>query len=302
MRRLPCSSAVPSCSAGSCCAWRRQRIGSDASVFSGAEYASPLLRPLLTSPFDYLLTAIAASSLVALLLYALAAWRLTFWPPRMSLHRPGERACGRRRVTGRTIGLFAVTQIAAGTVVAFVLIAYRGFLQDTVANTTIDLLHYSLHPWSTSRLALQVGLILWHATALGCGVLILRAALIPWSVPRNNRRLRAATIAMWALPLIMWQFLSGADRLPSLVALAVIIASVAYSSRLEARYRHGSQALPAHHDDVGAAGTCGRLLSVDVRPRTRRQGPTRGNTFCPAGDQSPSDSSGTSRGKPRSDR
>ena len=214
----------------------------DASVFSGAEYASPLLRPLLTSPFDYLLTAIAASSLVALLLYALAAWRLTFWPPRMSSHRPGERACGRRRVTGRTIGLFAVTQIAAGTVVAFVLTAYRGFLQDTVANTTIDLLHYSLHPWSTSRLALQVGLILWHATALGCGVLILRAALIPWSVPRNNRRLRAATIAMWALPLIMWQFLSGADRLPSLVALAVIIASVAYSSRLEARYRHGSQA------------------------------------------------------------
>ena len=214
----------------------------DASVFSGAEYASPLLRPLLTSPFDYLVTALAASSLAALLLYALAAWRLTFWPGRVSSHRPGERVCGRRRVTGRTIALFAATQIAAGSAVALVLIVYQGFLQDTVANTTLDLLHYSLHPWSTSRLALQVGLMLWHATALGCGVLILRAALIPWSVPRNDRRLRAATIAMWALPLVTWQFLSGAERLPSLVALGVVIALVAYSTRLEARYRHGSQA------------------------------------------------------------
>jgi signal transduction histidine kinase len=83
---------------------------------------------------------------------------------------------------------------------------------------------------------------LWHATALGCGVLILRAALIPWSIRRNDRRLRAATITLWALPLVMWQFLSGAERLPSFVALAVVIALVAYSTRLETRYRHGSQA------------------------------------------------------------
>ena len=226
---------------------------SDASLFSGAEYASPLLRPLLTSPFDYLLTAIAASGLVALLLYALAAWRVTFWPTSTSRQQPASAATlaprrtrSRRRVdTAGAIVLFAATQMAAGSVVALVLIAYQRFLQDTVANTTLDLLHYSLHPWSTARLALQVGLIVWHATALGCGVLLLRAALIPWSVPRHDRRLRVATVALWALPLILWQFFSAhqaAQQLPLLIALAVVIALVVYSSRLEARYRHGSQA------------------------------------------------------------
>ena len=74
---------------------------SEASLFSGAEYASAVLRPLLTSPFDFLLTAIAASSLVAVLLYALDAWRLTFWPsPRRAnqheLH-PQSRASSHRQ-------------------------------------------------------------------------------------------------------------------------------------------------------------------------------------------------------------
>ena len=38
-------------------------------LLSGADYASPLLDPLLTSPFDFLMTAFAAGGLVALLLY-----------------------------------------------------------------------------------------------------------------------------------------------------------------------------------------------------------------------------------------
>ncbi|MGH9254723.1 MAG: ATP-binding protein [Vicinamibacterales bacterium] len=219
---------------------------SGASLFSSAEYASPLWRPLLTSPFDFLITAIATSSLVALLLYALGAWRITFWPAAGPRGRGREGGRGRRRVeTAGAIASFIGTQLAAGSAVALLLVAYEGFLQDTVANTTLDLLHYSLHPWSTARLALQVGLLVWHATALGCGVLFLRAALIPWSVPRNDRRLCAATIGLWALPLLLWQFASGypsGQRLPPLVALAVIIALVAYATRLEARYRHGSQA------------------------------------------------------------
>jgi len=225
---------------------------SDASIFSGAEYASPLLRPLLTSPFDFLLTAIAASNLVALLLYALAAWRITFWPapvPRARDHQQppfAREGGGRRRVDNPgAIASFVITQLGAGSAVALLLIAYQGFLQDTVANTSLDLLHYSLHPWSTARLALQVGLIVWHASALGVGVLFLRAALIPWSVPRNDRRLRAATIGFWVPPLLLWQFVSGyqaAQRLPLLIALAVVIALVVSATRLEARYRHGSQA------------------------------------------------------------
>ncbi|MBI3049843.1 MAG: hypothetical protein HYY76_16180, partial [Acidobacteria bacterium] len=245
---------------------------SDASIFSGAEYASPLLRPLLTSPFDFLLTAIAASGLVALLLYAAEAWRITRWPASATragrdATRPASagwwsatrtpwrghagarvaRAGGhyRHRIDStRAILAFAAVQLAAGAALALLLAAYHAFLRDTVANTTLDLLHYSLHPWSTTRLALQVGLIVWHATALGAGVLLLRLAVVPWSIPRPDWRFRAGTIGFWALPLLVWQLVAGvgaAQRIALLIALTVVIALVTLATRLEARYRHGSQ-------------------------------------------------------------
>jgi signal transduction histidine kinase len=213
---------------------------SDASVFGGTEYASPLLRPFLNSPFDFLLTATAAGSLVALLLYGVEAWRAARW-----LGSPPDRR-GRYRVdTPGRFFAFAAGQLGAGAAVALLLAAYHAFLRDTVANTALDLLHYSLHPWSTPRLALQVGLIVWHATVLGAGVAMLRLALVPWSVPRPDWRIRAGTIGFWALPFLGWQLaadLSTAQGLALLVALAVIIALVMLATRLEARYRHGSQA------------------------------------------------------------
>ena len=206
---------------------------SEHPLLSGAEYASPLLNPFLASPFDFLMTALAASSLVALLLYAVEAWRLSRW------HR-------RRRVTGFGPAVaFAALQIGAGTGLAVLLALHQAFLRDTVASTTLDLLHFSLHPWSTSRLALQIGLIVWHATALGCGVLLLRAALVGWTVPRPAIRLRAATLGLWALPTVLWQLVSGpatAQQIPPLIAVAVMIALVSLATRLTARYRHGSQA------------------------------------------------------------
>ena len=206
---------------------------SEATLFSGAGYASALLRPLLTSPFDFLLTAIAAGSLVALLLFAVEAWRLHLW------HRRRVVAGAARTAT------YVVTQLGAGLLIAAVLMAYHALLRDTVANTALDLLHFSVHPFEAARLALQVGLIVWHATVFGCAVAILRAALAWWSVPRPDWRLRVATIAFWALPLIVWQLaarIPGARQLPLLIALGAAIAIVTYATRLKARYRHGAQA------------------------------------------------------------
>jgi signal transduction histidine kinase len=206
---------------------------SDHSLFSGTEYASPLLRPFLTSPFDFLMTGVAAGSLVALLLYAVEAWRLTWW------HR-------RRRVAGGgAAAAFVAVQLAAGAAIAALLALHYALLRDTVANTTLDLLHFSLHPWSLPRLALQVGLIIWHASVLGFGVLILRAAAAGWSVPRQDVGLRVATIGLWLLPLVVWQLAAGIalpQQLPPLVAASVTVAIVIFATRLKARYRHGSQA------------------------------------------------------------
>ena len=206
---------------------------SDYSLFSGTEYASPLLRPFLSSPFDFLMTGIAAGSLVALLIYAVEAWRLTKW------HR-------RRRVAGAAAtGIFVAVQLAAGTAIAALLTLHHALLRDTVANTTLDLLHFSLHPWSPPRLALQVALIVWHASVLGSCVAILRAAVASWVVPRPDMGLRVAMIGLWALPFVVWQLAAEAPfsrLLPPLIAVAVTIAIVILAARLKARYRHGSQA------------------------------------------------------------
>ncbi len=218
---------------------------SDAATFSGAAYASALMRPLLTSPFDFLLTAVAAGSLVALLMFAVEAWRLHEW------HRRGS-------VTGATsIALFVMAQLVAGALLAVLLVWYYELLRDTVANTTLDLLHFSVHPWNTgadiARLALEVGFIVWHAAVLTCAVLLLRAATLWWSVPRRDWRLRAATVALWSLPLALW-LMTGASAiapLPLLIAMAAAVLLAIAGTRLKARYRHGSQAFRLTMATVG---------------------------------------------------
>ncbi|MSO30455.1 MAG: HAMP domain-containing histidine kinase [Acidobacteria bacterium] len=223
--------------AGRLLMWRASPADwSDAQAFSGAAYASSLLRPLLASPFDFVLTAATAASLSALLMFAVEARRVHEW------HR-------RRTVSGGVSAvLFGVSQVVAGVLLAALLLGYDAMLRDTVANSTLDLLHFSIHPWNTdadvARLAIQVGLVIWHATSLACGVMILRAALVWWSVPRGDWRFRIALAALWAAPLIVWRAAGdGVVRpFPLLVALAAAVVLAIYASRLRARYRRGSQA------------------------------------------------------------
>jgi signal transduction histidine kinase len=206
----------------------------EAPLLSGAIYAGTMqyLWPLLPSPLDFLLTAAAAGGLVALLLFAVEAWRLRGWQ-----HR-------RRVTTGSSQAAYLGVQAGAGIAFAAVLVAHEALLRNTIANSTLDLLRLSLQEWDTALVALQIGLVVAHATALGLGVAILRGALARWSIARRDWRLRAATIGAWMLPLIVWRLpdRSPADHLPLLVAGAAAVLLALYAPRLIARYRHGSQA------------------------------------------------------------
>ncbi len=204
----------------------------DAPVFSAFTYASARVRLLLTSPFDFLVTAVAAGALVALAFFAVEAWRIAWRGRRSGLRTPARFA------------LYAFVQLAAGILVALLLVGYERFLTDTIGNTSLDLLHLSIHPWNTARLALQVGLVVWHASVLGLAVLLLRAALVPWCVPRRTWTVRLLTAALWAAPLLLWELGRpgvGPRRLPSLVAAAAVIVAALLTTRVKARYRHGSQ-------------------------------------------------------------
>lgn len=206
---------------------------SDALIFSGTVYASALLGSLLVSPFDFLLTAGAAVAIVILLLYAVEAWRFYTWRRRQS-------PVGTTRVL-----TYAVTQLLCGALVAMVLMGHQTLLRDTVSNTTLDLLHLSVNPWDSTRIAMQVGLVLAHIAALGLAVLLFRTARAGWRIPRRETKLRLLTLVCWLLPLVIWQTalqLPAAARLPLLMAAVAAVVLAASLRRLVARYRHGSQA------------------------------------------------------------
>ena len=209
----------------------------DARLFSSATYASDLLQDvlarLMTSPFDFLLTAFSVGALIALAMYGVEAWRLHVARRRRSVRTPAG------------IASYLAAQVAAGAAVAAVLAAHDAILRDTIAHTSLELVHFSLQPWDASRTALQVGLIVLHATAAGACVMVLRAASVMWLVPRRDWKLRAATVVGWALPVAGWLAISGATReeqLPIFAATAVIIIAALTATRLVTRYRHGSQA------------------------------------------------------------
>jgi signal transduction histidine kinase len=204
---------------------------SDATVFSGADYASALLPPLLTSPFDFLLTAGAAFALVTLLLFAVESLRL---------HTRHQR----RGIAEAPVPLL-ITQLLAGLAVAGVFLLHVLLLRNTITYSSLDLLHFSLHPWEISRLTLQVGLLMAHAAAIGIAVLVFRAALHHWRIARTDWRIWIAILIAWAAPSLALQLtagLSGTGAVPLLAAILVAMGLAAAAGRLAARYRHSSQA------------------------------------------------------------
>ena len=238
---------------------------SDAEIFSAAAYASPLLRPFLASPFDFLITAATAAALVALAFFAFEAWRI---------HRRHARIPVNS--LGRSV-LFLGAQLLAGTVAVAILLAQHALLADTVANTTLDLLHFSLHPWNTALTALQFAIVIWDATAIAVLVLIFRAAYLPWRLARRYWSIRLAAVSGWVLPTLIFLSLQPVNR-PLLLAL-ILAASVAlFATQLKGRYRQGSQAfrltllsiglvLPglAFYADVFALGNRAKTELVETR-------------------------------------
>ena len=204
---------------------------SDAAMFSGVAYASSLFPPFLTSAFDFLLTSGAAFAIVTLLLFAIESLRL---------HERQHR----QAVSDAPLA-FVITQVVAGFLVAAVLLGHVALLKDTITHTNLDLLHVSLHPWEASRLTMQVALLMAHAAAIGLTVVILRAALHRWRLPRTDWRMWLVTLLAWTLPAFAWQLIageSGTRTLPLLAAILVAIGLAVAAGRLAARYRHGSQA------------------------------------------------------------
>ena len=72
---------------------------------------------------------------------------------------------------------------------------YARFLQSVVSMTTVDLLHFSLHPLDASRLCLAFGLVLLHAAVIWSAAALIRLPTLMGRMPRGASTPRVA--AAW---------------------------------------------------------------------------------------------------------
>ena len=83
---------------------------------------------------------------------------------------------GARRDPAAAPAPWLASQLAAGIVVALILIVAERVISAIVDASTIDLRHFSLHPWNATRPALLGGLLAVQLTAVWASTLVLSAA------------------------------------------------------------------------------------------------------------------------------
>ncbi|MBI3402709.1 MAG: HAMP domain-containing histidine kinase [Acidobacteria bacterium] len=188
---------------------------------------------LWTSPPFLLLAALAAAVFVWLLLDLVE-------------HRRSSRPRPRLRLIGDAGGIsVGAAYFAAGVVATTLVGAYQDALKRLVAHTSLDVLHFSLHPMSATRLAVAFALVLLHAAVLWSAVAVLRAAGLLVRTPRTwiargwiaGGALAgagiAALLARVAAPSVPWSTLGAPLFAAALCAMAL--------GRLSGRIRRISQ-------------------------------------------------------------
>jgi signal transduction histidine kinase len=196
----------------------------------------PELGPLGRHPADFFLTAFTALALVALVAAPLERRRLTLHGRRWDAAPNGMPAPG-----------FLLWQYAGSLLFALAVVGYEHFLAGTFRRTTVDILHFSPHPWDTPRMAMALALLAFHAAFAWLAVLLLRLVLARWRFSRRDLRLSLALLAAWAVPvavvwLLWWsRLLASLPRIEALLIVSAIWAAVFFGPRGHSRLRRSSQ-------------------------------------------------------------
>ena len=198
----------------------------------------PGLRVLLRTPIDFLLTMATLTAMVVLAFDLVERLRRTL---RRRLPPPESH---------KEWLAFAAAQLTAGAAVALLLVGYEVLLGNAIAATSVDSLHFSLHPLVPARLAFAVGLILAQAVVFWTAILVVLVTATPWRLPRTGS-IAFAALALQAVPVLLISIFprtigaapSTVPALPTAFAGLACLALAWGISRLRPRYRHASQAL-----------------------------------------------------------
>ncbi len=196
------------------------------------------LRTLLRTPVDFLFTMALFAGLLVLAFDVTERFRRTVrhrQPPPVDRH---------------DWVAFATTQVGAGALVALLLVGYEVLLGNAISATSVDALHFSLHPLVSARLAFAVGLILTQAVIFWAAVLTVVLMAIPWRTARAGG-IALAGFAMQALPVLVISLFpraigaapSTVPALPTALAGLACLAMAWGMAWVRPRYRHASQAL-----------------------------------------------------------
>ena len=134
---------------------------------------APLAQTPGPSPLDLLLTTLTMAAVVWLVLDLIE--RRRFARPRVRMLTP---------TTGARIA-FAAGFLLAGLADGWVLWSYERLLRRVVADTNLDLLHFSLHPLGGGRLAVEFALVLLHAAVIWGAAAIIRLPATLLRAPRS---------------------------------------------------------------------------------------------------------------------
>jgi len=191
---------------------------------------------LLRSPVDVLATGTLLVALVALTADLVDRWFVA------ARHRPALAWNVRSAV------IFSFAQLAAGTIMAAVLLAQEVLTARLLGHSRFGALQFSMHPFEPQRLAFVLGLFAIQAATFWGVVLILRVAARTWRASPMPWPARAVSAALWLLPLVAAIVIRPMQRpagsaLPVLVVAGVAVGLSQVLPWIRLRYRHGSQAL-----------------------------------------------------------
>src|SRR6185503_16157697 len=108
----------------------------------------------------------------------------------------------RRPAPERSPAVFIGMQLACGLFVAALLVLFERVLGRSVDPAAVDLRHFSLHPWTSARLATLTGILLSHAAVLWLSALACVVALARWRLPRRLSSMHLLAAACWILPIV----------------------------------------------------------------------------------------------------
>jgi signal transduction histidine kinase len=201
------------------------RGGDTLPVFSADAYSSALLGPLLASPIDLLLTGLLAAGLVALLVDALERRRLA-------------RRGARRRSTLALVLL----QVAVTTCGVSALVGLARLVDDTLTNSRVDVLRFSMRPWDAARLTMDVGLVLASAAIVWLTVALFRYAA-PVRLSRQGLAIlvRAATATVLVALIVERGY--HVPVMPAAFMIAACLALAGVSQGALVRFRRATQAV-----------------------------------------------------------